>query len=196
MARVIPRYRISGDRQVRTTESRPHSMWESPDETVGASLVGAQCGDDRANGNNRATTRVAPTLGGSAWDSPGIMAARRVALSVPDRPDSLGQPPDRIPRWGSSSRQPFAHSDLALVGLLPFAAEPGHALNPAQSRRQVKVSLDPVGILDLLQGPLGVEEPVGDHLRPGRGPIKGAPPLQPHQPCPAPWGSPNRLRAP
>ena len=39
-------------------------------EPVGASLVGAQCedngdiGDDMAIGNNRATTRVAPTLGG------------------------------------------------------------------------------------------------------------------------------------
>ena len=38
-------------------------------ETVGASLVGAQCeaigdiGDNRATGNDRATTRVAPTLG-------------------------------------------------------------------------------------------------------------------------------------
>ena len=45
-------------------------MWHSPDETVGASLVDAQRGDDRENGNNRATTRVAPTLGGSARDGP------------------------------------------------------------------------------------------------------------------------------
>ena len=37
-------------------------MWDSLDETVGAPLVGAQRGNDRANGNNRATTRVAPTL--------------------------------------------------------------------------------------------------------------------------------------
>ena len=39
-------------------------------EPVGASLVGAQCEAIRDNepiGNNRATTRVAPTLGGCGW---------------------------------------------------------------------------------------------------------------------------------
>ncbi len=37
--RPIPRYRIQGDRYVKAPESRPHPMWDGPDETVGASLV-------------------------------------------------------------------------------------------------------------------------------------------------------------